>query len=52
MPKKLSPSIVEMVKWFLMTGNSVYILTDFNYATLTSSYIFQNTVVCKLPVLR
>ena len=28
------------------------ILTDFNYATLTSSYIFQKTVECKLPLLR
>ena len=29
-----------------------YILTDFNYATLTSPYIFQKTVECKLPLLR
>ena len=29
-----------------------YILTDFNYATLTSPYIFQNSVECKLPLLR
>ena len=29
----------------------VYILTDFNYATLTSPYIFQKTVECKLPLL-
>ena len=28
------------------------ILTDFNYATLTSPYIFQKTVDCKLPLLR
>ena len=28
-----------------------YILTDFNYATLTSPYIFQKTVECKLPLL-
>ena len=28
------------------------ILTDFNYATLTSLYIFQKTVECKLPLLR
>ena len=28
------------------------ILTDFNYATLTSLYIFQKTVVCKIPLLR
>ena len=28
------------------------ILTDFNYATLTSPYIFQKTVECKLPLLR
>ena len=28
------------------------ILTDFNYATLTSPYIFQRTVECKLPLLR
>ena len=30
----------------------LYILTDFNYATLTSPYIFQRTVECKLPLLR
>ena len=29
-----------------------YILTDFNYATLTSPYIFQKTVKYKLPLLR
>ena len=29
-----------------------YILTDFNYATLTSPYIFQKTVECKLLLLR
>ena len=29
-----------------------YILTDFNYATLTSPYICQKTVECKLPLLR
>ena len=28
------------------------ILTDFNYATLASLYIFQITVVCKIPLLR
>ena len=28
------------------------ILTDFKNATLTSLYIFQNTVVCKIPLLR
>ena len=28
------------------------ILTDFNYATLTSPYIFQKTVECKLPLFR
>ena len=28
------------------------ILTDFNYATLTSPYIFQKTVECKLLLLR
>ena len=27
------------------------ILTDFNYATLTSTYIFQKTVECKLLLL-
>ena len=31
---------------------SSYILTDFNYATLTSPYIFQKTFKCKLPLLR
>ena len=30
----------------------VYILTDFNYATLTSPNIFQKTVGCKLSLLR
>ena len=29
-----------------------HILTDFNYATLTSPYIFQKTVECKLILLR
>ena len=28
------------------------ILTDLNYATLTSPYIFQKTVECKLPLRR
>ena len=28
------------------------ILTDLNYTTLTSIYIFQKTVECKLPLLR
>ena len=28
------------------------ILTDFNYATLTSPYIFQKNVECKLPLLQ
>ena len=27
-------------------------MTDFNYATLTSLYIFKKTVECKLPFLR
>ena len=27
-------------------------LTDFKNATPTSLYIFQNTVVCKIPLLR
>ena len=30
----------------------IYILTDFNYATLTSPDIFQKTVECKLPWIR
>ena len=30
----------------------LYILTDFNYATLTYPYIFQKTVECKLSLLR
>ena len=30
----------------------VAILTDFNYATLTSPYIFQKTVEYKLPLRR
>ena len=30
----------------------VYILTDFKNATLTPLYIFQDTVVCKTPLLR
>ena len=35
------------------TNNAnVHILTDFNYATLTSPYISQKTVKCKLPLLR
>ena len=29
-----------------------YILTNFNYAALTSLNIFQKTVECKLPLLR
>ena len=29
----------------------VYILTDFKNATVTSLYISQNTVVCKIPLL-
>ena len=28
----------------------LYILTDFNYATLTSLYIFKNIVVRKIPL--
>ena len=28
---------------------NIHILTDFNYTTLTSPYIFQKTVECKLP---
>ena len=40
----------------LMFGNTVLsvhsILTDFNYATLTSPDIFQKTVYCRLPLLR
>ena len=28
------------------------ILTDFKNATLTSLYVFQNTVVCKIPLIR
>ena len=31
---------------------SIYILTDFNNATLTSLYIFQKTVECKHLLLR
>ena len=31
---------------------SLNILTNFNYMTLTSLYIFQKTVDCKLPLLR
>ena len=31
---------------------SINILTDLNYATLTSLYIFQKTVECKLPLLQ
>ena len=34
------------------TEKKKYILTDFKNATLTSLYIFQNTVVCKIPLLR
>ena len=30
----------------------VTILTDFKNATLTSLYIFQKKVVCKIPLLR
>ena len=30
----------------------ITILTDFNYATLTSPYTFQKPVECKLPLLR
>ena len=30
----------------------LHILTDFNYASLTSPNIFQKTVACKLPLLR
>ena len=37
---------------FVDVGILFYILTDFNYATLTSPYIFQTTVECKLPLLR
>ena len=40
---------------FIVIGSNecfIYILTDFNYATLTSPYIFQNNVKCKLPLLR
>ena len=36
----------------LITRYDYSILTDFNYATLTSPYIFQKTVECKLPLLR
>ena len=36
--------------WYL--SYSIYILTDFKNATLSSIYIFQNTVVCKIPLLR
>ena len=34
---------------FLWSRNKS-ILTDLNYATLTSPYIFQKTVECKLPL--
>ena len=35
-----------------LIDDSLYILTDFNYATLNSPYIFRKTVECKLPLLR
>ena len=42
-----------MKYWKKKIWDKVYIiLTDFNYATLTSPDIFQRTVECKLPLLR
>ena len=35
----------------LMSMAGQHILTDFKNATLISRYIFQNTVVCKIPLL-
>ena len=43
----ITQSTIEFSAILLVT-----ILTDFNYATLTSPYIFQKTVECKLPLMR
>ena len=47
---QLSKSIVHEIKFGDIAV--IYILKDFKNATLTSLYFFQNTVVCKIPLLR
>ena len=44
---------LKMVSLAMLLNTLLYvdILTDFNYATLTSPYIFEKTVECKLPLL-
>ena len=49
-PPNIERSAAEATRY--MYGGLKYILTDFNYATLTSPYIFQKTVECKLHLLR
>ena len=50
-PLFLAASLAMQINLAIMFGRFSYILTDFNYATLTSPYIFQKTVECKLPLL-
>ena len=48
-----SACTAEFKHWRLFDNTiSTKILTDFKNATLTSLYIFQNTVVCKIALLR
>ena len=45
---RYDPTLVDMTSHFF----ALCILTDFNYATLTSLNIFQKTAVCKISFLR
>ena len=49
---RLNSDLEEKFKTYWIKTVDEYILTDFKNATVTSLYIFQNTVVCKIPLLR
>ena len=47
----LTSIIMVRVRAMFGSYSKASILTDFKNATLNSLYIFQNTVVCKIPLL-
>ena len=49
---RLNSDLEEKFKTYWIKTVDEYILTDFKNATVTSLYIFQNTVICKIPLLR
>ena len=48
-PPPLHPD--PLLSWLSLFNENVYILTDFNYATLTFLCVFQKTADCELPLL-